>query len=189
MRKIAAHYWLRPDGSVGKFPVVIFDSKGIVITIRERSLFTEEPNMELINGLLIPAFVDVFPEDFRCGNMDSLQKNVNRYIISGTRVLGINKTQCIYFSEIKTKGLVLVDYDTITIAGPKNSLSAFETIKATEGGLKCLMKYTAGNAQTLNVFDKYGSLEVGKTPGIYAISGVDYQTFQLSPECKIKKVI
>ncbi len=187
MRKIAAHYWLRPDGSVGKFPVIIFDNKGIVKTIRERSLFTEEPNMELINGLLIPAFVDVFPEDFRCGNMDSLQKNVNKYIISGTRVLGINKSQSIYFSEIKTKGLVLVDYDII--ARTKNSLSAFETIKATEGGLKCLMKYTAENAQALNVFDKYGSLEVGKTPGIYAISGVDYQTFQLSPECKIKKVI
>ena len=57
MRRITAHYLLRPDGTLGEFPIVEIDSDGVVLSVKERLEFEEEPFLEIHNGLLVPGFV------------------------------------------------------------------------------------------------------------------------------------
>ena len=48
---------------------------------------------------------------------------------------------------------------------------------------------TINGAKALGIADKYGSIEVGKRSGVVCLSGVDLESFTLTPESKARRVL
>ncbi len=189
MRKIAAHYILHPDGSVGKFPVIVFDKHGTIIEIRERSKFIEEPSLELVNGFLCPGFIDFFQSSVLDKEKLEIKKYINRQIISGVKVLGVSEGDYTHIIQYRTKDISFTKTSMGFSKSQNKFNSLFDLLKINQCGLDLLMKYTVENANILEVNDQFGSLEVGKRPGIIAISGMDYDIMRLTDSAKIKLIV
>jgi len=186
MRKIAAHYWLRPDGSVGKFPILTFDEEKTLVEVRERDVFTEEAGLELVNGFLIPAFINIVGKISNVGNPD-LRALINKQKISGVKVLGVSHNDVSRFREITITGLKIEGYsERIELTG--NHVSVFSFLCNSNAGLQELMQFTLHNAKKLKIDYDYGSFEIGKKPGLLSISKMDYSNFTLSKDSKLKIV-
>ena len=186
MRKVASHFWLRPDGTVGKFPIITFNELNQIVEVRERNTFEEEPGLELVNGFLIPGFVDFAPASLENAGEVDLQKYLNRQIIGGTIVLGLCSNLFKRVKKKTVKGLFVVESGLTNVG---NQQTAFDTLRAEKGGLDQLVHFTRKNAITLGVHDDYGTLEVGKSPGLLSIRKMDYERFCVSADSKIRIVI
>ncbi|MCW3786747.1 hypothetical protein [Plebeiibacterium sediminum] len=189
MRKIAAHFILHPDGSVGKFPVIVFDQDGTIVEIRERSSFIEEPSLELVNGFLCPGFVDFFRTAILQNESVEIQKYINRQVISGIKVLGASEDDYSDIIKYRTRGISFTKTSNKCSMLNNEYNSLFDFLKFNKSGVDSLMRYTIENASILEVNDQYGSLEVGKRPGIIAISGMNYETMRLTGSAKIKLIV
>jgi hypothetical protein len=189
MRKIAAHYWMRPDGSVGKFPIVEFDDTNTLIRVRERSQFEEEAGLELVNGFLSPAFIDLVPNVLFKQDDIGVKRYFNSQFIGGVRVLGVDKV-----FVPKVLSLVPKTMEIIALHSSCSEDCDFNSVlkkisSSKNNSLDQLMQFTLGNAKKIGVDKYYGSLTEGKRPGLLAISKVDYTTFQFSKETKLKIIL
>lgn len=187
MRKIASHYYLKPNGEVGKNPILTFDDSNKIIEIRERDAFEEEAGLELVNGFLTPSFINVIPKlkYISKGNLEAIIKCQK---INGVRVLGVDKCDLSIFEGIANKKIL---FKTSEYCQEKRSLviNIFESLCNDNSGLNELLLYTCRNAIDLKVHEEFGSLEVGKKPGLLAISAMNYKRFTLSNKSKLKIVI
>ena len=48
---------------------------------------------------------------------------------------------------------------------------------------------TLNGAKAIGIADRKGSIEVGKSPGLAVISGVDFQTMRLTPESESRRIL
>lgn len=185
MRKIASHYWLRPDGSVGKFPIIVFNEQSEIIEIKERKTFQEEASLELINGFLSPGFIDFFPPKLE--NLDAaiVKKMLNDYIINGVKLLGVPPDFHALFNIGEKSQLEVTTYHVEHfIEG-----LTFSKIKHFKKSIEGLIKHTQQNAKLLNKESEFGSLELGKRPGLLAIQKMNYNSFQVNEESSLKIII
>ncbi len=187
MKKIAAHYWLRPDGSVGKFPIITFDEDDKIVEIRERDSFKEEASLLLINGFLIPGLVDYGTAPLLSDELPTSKKYLNRLFIQGIRALGVTPDVYVYLKKASSGNILLVQTH---IPNANQYLPmGFEKIQASSDSLSELMQLTIRNAKAMGLEHLYGSLEVGKSPGLLAISNLDYLTFGMDKNSKLKGVV
>ncbi|MCU4157893.1 hypothetical protein J1N10_18105 [Carboxylicivirga sp. A043] len=162
MRKISAHYYLKPDGTLGKRPIIELDEVGTIIHIRELGdAFKEEPGLEYFPGILIPGFV----------------ASIEKYDLQV-------KTQA------KVNGVLRIKEGEAVLDKWKYR-SAWETIqedlKAGENKvlLTCIMKYTFEAAKILKE-SKWGVLEEGANPGILILQNIDLRTLSLTDKATFK---
>ncbi len=188
MRKIASHFILHSDGSIGKFPIIEFDQEGNIVQIREREQFVEEPSLEMVNGFLCPGFIDCIPDSIISLDDIEIKKYLNRQAISGVKVLGVSQNIYPEILNFSIKEIKFIQSDTSCVNEERGFSSVFQFLQQKKAGLDLLIKYTYDNAIFLNVSGKYGSLEVGKTPGIIAVSGMDYSNMSLNESSKIRLI-
>ncbi len=189
MRKIAAHYWIRPDGSVGKFPIVEFDDHNRVIRVRERNQFEEEANLELVNGFLSPAFVDLMPNALFKQEDTGVKRYLNQQFIGGVKVLGVDRVFAQRVMTLAPKTMEIIATDAYDSKDNDSSPVLSKISACKNSSLDKLMEFTLGNAKKMGVDKDYGSLAEGKRPGLLAISKVNYSTFQFSNETKLKIIL
>lgn len=67
MRKIAAHYYLHPNGTFVKYPILTIEN-GIITDISSFDSLPELASLEFYSGILLPLFVDVIS----CSKIKSL---------------------------------------------------------------------------------------------------------------------
>ncbi len=189
--KYAAHFWLRPDGSIGKFPVLTFDNNGVLQEARERDEFKEEPGMRMVNGLLIPGFVDIFPKTFLLLKEEELTNYIKRQYLNCTKVIGIPKGILNHVNTGSFCGLEFVDSSSCDFVRMDKSdvFSAFEKLKDSNADIKGLINYTSVNAKILGVEKFYGSFVVGASPGLLSLSKIDYTNIIITENTKIKKIL
>ncbi len=185
MLKIAAHYWFRPNGSFGKFPIISFNDNGVIIEIRERDSFIEEPGLKLYNGILIPRFVNIY--NLLVTSVTDAVKVMNISVINGIAALGVNKDSFPFF-DINNKDIKIIKVKN-TNFNKEDSLTVINKISGYTSLSEGLLHYTINNAKLLGIDNVYGSLAIGKTPGLMALSGVDYDNFMLRKNYKIKHII
>ena len=187
MKKISAHYWLRPDGSIGKFPIITFDKNNRIVEIRERDAFKEEASLLLINGFLIPGLVDFAAASLLSDELSTSKKYLNRCYIQGIRALGVPPDVYAHLKKASLGNILLVETD---IPGAKQDLAmGFEKIQTATDSLSELMNLTIHNAKAMGIECSYGSLQVGKSPGLLAISNLDYNTFNIDENTKLKGIV
>lgn len=187
MRKIAAHFWLRPDGSVGKFPIITFDENNKIVEIRERDAFVEEASLLLVNGFLVPGLVDYNHTILPAHELSVLKMHLNKLFIQGIRVLGVSAD--VLGSWIKAKPENMVLLDSHNHEGQLDEPMGFGKIQVATNSLDELINLTTFNAKVLGVNHHFGTLEVGKSPGLLAISNLNYQTFCVDENSKLKGIL
>ncbi len=187
MRKIASHFWLRPDGTVGKFPIISFDNQNRIIEIRERAEFEEEVALELVNGFLIPGLVDVLPKLELGLDTLSLKRILNRLIVRGVKAVGVPNHTYSIVKNIAPSNLSVFNFDGDEVS--YNGRMGFEKIQEASNSLEELMNLTMKNALGMGALDQFGSLELGKCPGLLAISNMGYDPFNIHPLSKLKIIL
>lgn len=179
MRKIAAHYYLRPNNTIGKFPVVSFNEDGVISEIRERDSFSEEPFMEHVNGLLFPAFISsLSAEDCQKDEKD-LTSMLKRILINGNKLILVPET---YLNTIQSFAPVAL---VVRSSNYKNNLLMNNELLDQESLPDAFQELV----YKLDNVKGFGKLEVGTAPGILALSGVGNAPFCLVPKSKIKRII
>ncbi|MGQ1787832.1 hypothetical protein [Saccharicrinis sp. GN24d3] len=187
MRKIAAHYWLRPDGSIGKFPIVTFNEDNQIAEIRERDTFREEASLELVNGFLVPGLIEFYSFPASVKQPSQIKKYLNRLIISGVQVLGVPNDIYKNVNGLSSGNLKVFKLEQFKF--PVEDWVGFEKIQNANDSIQQLKKLTIGYAKVLGIDNRYGSIEVGKKPGILAISNLSYETFNINHKSKLKIII
>ncbi len=189
--KYAAHFWLRPDGSIGKFPVLTFNNDGVLIEKRERDVFAEEAGMQLINGLFVPGVIDIMPFSFEKLSEEKIIKYIKNQYVNLTSILGVPysilqninvsnypKMKFVDYSKKKTEGLDKDDF-----------YSAFEKMRRGNIGLEGLEQYLGRNAKLMGLENVFGSFRLGTSSGLIAISNIDYSDIRITNLTKIKKIL
>lgn len=167
MRKVSAHYYLKPDGTFGKRPVVEIDDNGIILNVRELGDdFKEEPGLEYFPGLLIPAFVAAInPNDTNYRQKISMAK------ING----------------------VLRIAEVVSEVGADNYINAWAGIKKHYEEEKDdfslsqnIIRHTFIAAESLRKEKEWGCISKGCAPGLLLIQNFDMKRFTLTPDSKFK---
>ena len=72
------------------------------------------------------------------------------------------------------------------------SLSILDELKTLSNKFPCIQLHdllrwaTFNGAHALHIDEKYGSIKLGAQPGLLLLSGVDFKTMRLNPQCKIR---
>jgi len=159
MRKVSAHYYLRPDGTFGKRPIISMDDDGRIIHIREMGDdFKEEPSLEYFPGILVPGFVATINEN----NHSEIKKLQALSIANG--VLRLKRDQQGLSSEEYIKA-----WSSIVIS----------SIEAEDSLVNSLRKYTVIAAQLVNE-PEWGVIRDGAKPGLLILKNCDLRNFTLT---------
>ncbi len=183
MRKIAAHYYLRPDGSIGKFPVITFDDKGTITEIRERDRFTEEPFMEHVNGLLVPGLISCLSEKDCVLPEDELRKLLRQMIAYGHVLLGCSENHVAHLKSLAPQKLRILSFKR------EDSFYIYNEMSQSENLLSVFQLYLIEKSELWQSEQCFGALKVGYTPGILAMSNIGKEPFQFTENSKIKRII
>jgi len=161
MRKLSAHYYLRPDGKFGKRPIIQLDNEGRIINIRETGdAFKEEPGLEYYPGILIPGFVASYAE-------------------TNTEIVKRIKAQAFSNGVLRLKP----DHELLSSAEYIKVWTALMQDVTPERTLMNLSHYlilhTATAAQLLNE-SEWGVIRVGAKPGLLVLQNINLKSFSVS---------
>lgn len=163
-RRIAAHYIFpvsRPPVAKG---IIETGEKGTIVRliVPEHGL-REMANMEFQNGILCPAFVDIFHE-------------------FPSHMLPEHLPRLAEFQDIMPS----------RATGDQGVLAWMKAIQRTNGNISLddlIRWFTLEAARALGRQDGLGTLDPGKRPGILLIDRMDYRQLKLSPESRVKRLI
>ncbi|MBK3519589.1 hypothetical protein [Carboxylicivirga marina] len=161
MRKVSAHYYLRPDGSFGKRPIIEMNDDGCISGVRELGNdFQEEPSLEYYPGILIPAFVA------------SVQTGENLSFAKANGVLRIKEGDS---TLDKQSFLQAWNFIKSTLLQQGNS----ET-------LSCLLSnHTFEAARQINM-NEWGVIQEGANPGLLVLQHIDLRSFSVMEKSTFK---
>ena len=189
-RKFASHYILKPDGTLGRFPVIEFSDKGEVLSVSYNSEnLVEQPFLEFHGGILIPGLID-FSE-----NITLDERTLNRHFAAGTFAICSKenipsekgKSPPYFYNHSKE-----ISFENYSCLNTENTLPLFERIK-TEllsnnqlSLLELLHQATTKNAKKAGLSNLIGSLSQGLSPGLLVLENIDLKTFELTSKTRLR---
>jgi len=191
MRKVSAHYCLLPDGSVGKWPVIVLDDNGSIVEVRVNAAqFREEPGLEYFGGVIVPGFIeDMRTVSFSGITEETLMRTLNRFQSQGSIRFLFGREQNTFLSVSKSKSFFDTEYekkDGSMFAG----ISTWDRVKEkTAGGDDVINAIFAEQSVILDKLPeqlKWGRIETGFNPGLVLIKGLDLDGMRLTANTKIK---
>ncbi|MDR2928253.1 MAG: hypothetical protein LBV41_08670 [Cytophagaceae bacterium] len=195
VRKIASHYILNPDGSIGKSPIVTFSENGQLLSVSiSQDKLIEQPSLEFYGGLLIPGLIDDFAEFDAIDNY-SAETALNRHFASGTFMLRCSER---FLSSREKKPVLYCSSANIICNSPlsaKTTLPLFERIKhislhkAQDFLPKLLHTATTVSACNAGVSNIAGSFVAGLYPALLVIENMNLAEMKLTVESRIKWLI
>ncbi|TAJ14891.1 hypothetical protein DMA11_03980 [Marinilabiliaceae bacterium JC017] len=193
MRKIAAHYFLKPDGSWGSKPVISLNEHGVITEVREMGVaFKEEPGLEFYGGIIIPGFVE---------DLSILQSSVLEDVIETSRFfnrLFIKGTTRVILPDCPA-ARVYADREKPEVCFRKGTMNqvqwpsqlAWDKLLGLIGNadsktfLRILHENTCAIGQRIQQ-EKIGVIEPGARPGLLLLRGVDLESFTPTRNMSIK---
>lgn len=164
MKKFAAHFVFPVSASpIAKGIVEVDPSGKIMQLIRPNGDLTEMAGMEFHNGILCPAFVNLF-EEFTLLKFFTL------------------------FPELKEYESLLPHQHN----GERAILEWMKAIQLKNGKLsleKLIRLFSYESAKAIDLQNELGTLEPGKRPGLLLISNMDYSNLRLTENSRLKRLI
>ncbi len=159
MRKVSSHYYLRPDGTFGKRPIIQLDNEGRIINIREAGdYFKEEAGLEYYPGIIVPGFVASITEvsTYKRKRVQAVSNGVLR-LKEGCDTLCSDKYVNAWRSII----------DNVLRENSRFDLAHY------------LIKHTVEAARILNETE-WGEIREGAKPGLLVIQKIDLRAFTVT---------
>lgn len=196
MRKISATYIFPGNQPPLKNGILVCSDDGLILGLEDTGgQLREQAGLEQYSGILVPAFITVnyLPQTRHS------KKGYPRPMENSTRfwVLGLSEEE--HPSTPYTPEFPLPENQfTICLGTPlsdrlQNSvLSHMRFLQNHISGIsleKLIRWATFNGARALHKNKMQGSLEPGKTPGIYLITGVNLINLKLTPRSRIKPLV
>lgn len=164
MKKFSAHFLFPVNGRPIAKGIVKVDHSGLILeVVHGEGNLREEAGLEFHNGIICPAFVNVFHE---------FEKD--RFYRKFEELKPFEELRPMRLSTEKD----LLGW-LIAIQQNSNKLSLEQLIRI----------FTMDAARSISLDKEVGSFEQGKRPGLMLISGMDYQNLQLSADSRLKRLI
>jgi cytosine/adenosine deaminase-related metal-dependent hydrolase len=164
MKKFAAHYIFPGNGKPIAKGIVKVDHSGLILDIvRGNGKLEEEASLEFHNGIICPAFVNVFHE-FE-------QERFYR------KFQALQEFEELRPSRLSTEKDLL---GWLIAIQQKSNLFSLEQL---------IRIFTLDAAQSISLEKELGSIQIGKRPGLMLISGMDYQKLRLSENSHLKILV
>ncbi|WP_299584089.1 hypothetical protein [uncultured Sunxiuqinia sp.] len=164
MKKYAAHYLFPGNESPIAQGMVQVDSSGLILAVvKPHGKLQEEAGMEFHNGILCPAFVNVYHEF-------EPERFYRKFPL-------LKKFQALQPERLSTEKDVLSWLIAIQQADEQISLQQLITI------------FTIDAAKAIDLEKEMGSLTAGKRPGLMLLSGMDYQKLRLTEKSHLKRLV
>ena len=166
MRKVSSHYYLKSDGTFGKYPVVELDENGLILNVREKGeVFSEEPGLEYFPGILVAGFVA------------SYQKDAQTEISLVKRLAKLNGV------------LRLDENDKLALEGYQQAWSNIKNLMQEQQGMAPLGHYLLNHsykaAQLLGKTE-WGVIREGANPGLLVLQNIDLRNFSLTDKSSFR---
>lgn len=176
MKRIASHYFLREDGTLGRFPVIEVDNSGVIVAVTEYdTAFTETAGVSFFGGIIAPGFIGYMP------NAEELSASV-------ISTLGRNG----FLRFAYGAGYSKIDSDVAKKAHLSEGASLHNVLEEFNGKDDLEQKIcslTKDRARLLNLSSGWGSIMPGSKPGIIVLEGVNLNTFVYSHTMRVKILI
>ena len=164
MKKFAAHFLFPVNQKPIAKGIVNVDQSGLILDIvKTDNNLTEEAGLEFHNGIICPAFVNVFNEF----EPDRFYRKFH--------VLKEFRDLCP--ERVSTEKDLLAWIKAIQAKSDKLSLEQLIRI------------FTLDAAKSISLEKEMGSIQRGKRPGLMLISGMDYQNLRLTENSHLKILI
>ena len=188
-RKFSSHFILKPDGTLGRWPVIEFSDKGEVLSVLyDSENLIEQPSMEFYGGLLLPGFIDVSV------GITLDEKSLNRHYIAGTFI--ICDTKNISHQSFKQKHPPYIYSSSSSehndYFDDEHSCPLFERIKKMLSAnnqlslIELLHQATEVNAERVGISHLAGSLTKGLYPGLLVMENIDLTTFEFTQKTRVR---
>ena len=166
MRKIAANYIFPISAKPLKNGIIELDDSGKIVNIIDtKGDLKESAGLEFYNGILVPGFV-ITHCHLKLSQLKEKMNEKGHKMTIGTDNIDSNHQQS-----------VLDELFTIQNHFPDISLEML------------LQWATINGAETLGFDKDLGSFEIGKTPGVNLISGIDFQNMQFTGKSEVKRLV
>ncbi len=192
MRKISAHYCLMPDGTLGRWPVIVTDAGGVIKNLKVNSdHLSEEPGLEYYGGVLVPGFIEDLRDRIFPGlSAKEMVKLTDRFYSKGSTRFLCRPGQNFFHAAFKGK----VFYDSSFVSKyekPYSEMSFWEkAVNENDGDIiSVLYSLQNGLTERLPVDVRWGRMEPGADPGIILVKGLDYNGMKLTNKTSIKILI
>lgn len=193
MRKVGAHYYLRPDGTWGKRPVITLNEDGVIQAIKELGdHFKEEPGLEFFSGAIIPGFV----EDWRSYDLKDagMAQQLRKSLVSGTMNVFISEEQDAVLKPVfKSQMAIEVIQEDVNPIVSTQYFSAWEQIKndwhrdpSNFNLATSIMKHTADIVSLLGASNQWGTIQIKAHPGLLLLQNIDWPKFTLKANTTVR---
>ncbi|KOH43231.1 amidohydrolase family protein [Sunxiuqinia dokdonensis] len=164
MRKFAAHFLFPGNEKPIAKGTVQVDSSGLILDIiKPTGPFREEAGLEFHNGIICPAFVNVYHE-FEPARFYR-------------KFPALRPFESLCPERLNTEKDLLGWLKAIQMDNQNISLEQLIRI------------FTLDSAKSISLDKELGSIEKGKRPGLMLISGMDYQKLRLTENSHLKMLI
>jgi hypothetical protein len=192
MTILSAHFAFSPSQGLIKFPHLRLDGNGLVADITGcGNNFVEVHSAQFFNGLLMPGLVaDLRNEKKTNDQPTALIRKIHDYYLWGTQYFIVPGTTPVSILESMPAGPTIIFNDELP-ALPIISGSPWEFIK---------QRTAEANGQFIDVLNAFysshwslvknhipgGDFLAGLKPGVFVVSGIDWQTGILSPKATVR---
>lgn len=189
MRRISAHYYLRPNGSWGKYPLITLGDDGTIVSIIEMGdTFVEHPSLEFFSGALIPGLI----QDLRCfeGADSELICLINKCYSLGVLHVILPANSFINHSKVKIvqRGFQVEEGVSKVLEPAWNIIKSKFSLGA-DSLADIITLHTRDLAQQTNTYPQWGVIQEGANPGFVLIKNMDYKLFSLRAETNLRIIV
>lgn len=191
MTILSAHYAYAPNKSFIKNPLLYLDGYGKIERLESTgAIYKEVHSAQFFNGLIIPGFISDLRSLTIKEQLVFLKSAIFQHHANGTQFFIFSKSIAHSMASLPAKGPTFVFDDELPLAKPSEK-SCWEQLKQTanesrQSLTELLPKFIDSVWQPYSDKLLGGAFSSGFTPGIFCISGIDWQNFRLTANPQIK---
>jgi len=195
MRKFSAHYIFTGTGALLTKGIVVTTDQGVITEVIDtKGDFQERSSVEFYSGIIIPGFVNanlnvdhlssmlnspgslhpkfIILDDVNASVTNDLFQNSKYDLPEGSKIcIGLkSKTSHDQQAMLKLIKELLITFPMISLS-------------------QIVSWATRNSADALSIADQYGTIEIGKQPGLNLLSGLNMEVLTITPNTTLKKLV
>ncbi len=195
MRKFSAHYIFTGTGALLNKGIVITTDQGVITEVIDtKGDFQERSSVEFYSGIIIPGFVNA---NLNADHLSSMLNSSGSLHPNFTILDDANAsvTSALFndsHDELHENSKICIGLKSNTSHDQQAMLKLIKELLITFPmiSLSQIVSWaTRNSADALSIADQYGSIEIGKQPGLNLLSGLNMELFTITPNTTLIKLV
>jgi cytosine/adenosine deaminase-related metal-dependent hydrolase len=195
MRKFSAHYIFTGTGALLNKGIVVTTDQGVITEVIDtKGDFQERSSVEFYSGIIIPGFVNANLNTDHLSSMLNLSGSVHpKFTILDD--VNASLTSALFNDshyELHENNKICIGLKSKTSHDQQAMLKLIKELLITFPmiSLSQIVSWaTRNSADALSIADQYGTIEIGKQPGLNLLSGLNMELFTITSNTTLKKLV